>query len=414
MDSSFMAEIMQPIISYKYFLYARLFKATAIVIDLLVRDVCPDSFGLDTLPVMLQKLSAFLHQAPEDFEALSFNQDLVGFFTSIPVDRILQSIDAIISRYCYRHALQLADVVFSVLLKEKDVNLRIWRGAEDPAPGADATEPPPEAKEASVNAMGQPPLLRAAPASFTSAILHILKQPQYALYIIKLGSFSSTLTRESDLLPVNMAQADEMFAPAEQQAIEVQPPSTQELRLMFKAFGDAKDRWKIDGATMKGYYLHSESGYLYIWHQATGILYEHLQSSGMCQAVWSSAVPQLNAEIWTVLPLPPTDPASMQASSVANGELPNIDVFVNLTVAHEADKQIPEDLLKAGGIKSIHGLRDSQVPAALLVLWVLPDPGPPVFLVPLVPRSSGPVVLWSRGPLVSWSSGFCYPALHVR
>eukprot|EP00439_Symbiodinium_sp_Y106_P042404 s12_g5.t1 len=144
-----------------------------------------------------------------------------------------------------------------------------------------------------------------------------------------------------------MAQADEMFAPAEQQAIDVQPPSAQELRLMFKAFGDAKDRWKIDGATMKGYYLHSESGYLYIWHQATGVLYEHLQTSGQCQAVWSSAAPQLNAEIWTVLPLPPTDPASMQASSVANGELPNIDVFVNLTIAHEADKQIPTDLLQA-------------------------------------------------------------------
>lgn len=53
---------------------------------------------------------------------------------------------------------------------------------------------------------------------------------------------------------------------------------------MFKAFGDAKDRWKIDGATMKGYYLHSESGYLYIWHQAAGVLYEHLQSTGQCQA----------------------------------------------------------------------------------------------------------------------------------
>lgn len=54
---------------------------------------------------------------------------------------------------------------------------------------------------------------------------------------------------------------------------------------MFKAFGDAKDRWKIDGATMKGYYLHSESGYLYIWHQAAGVLYEHLQSTGQCQAL---------------------------------------------------------------------------------------------------------------------------------
>lgn len=128
---------------------------------------------------------------------------------------------------------------------------------------------------------------------------------------------------------------------------EVHPPTAQELRLLFKAFADAKDRWKIDGATMKGYYLHSESGYLYIWHQATGILYEHLQSTGQCQAVWSSAVPQLNAEIWTVLPLPPTDPASMQATSVSNGELPNIDVFINLTVAHEANKQIPKDLLQA-------------------------------------------------------------------
>ncbi|CAE7394501.1 unnamed protein product [Symbiodinium microadriaticum] len=40
-------------------------------------------------------------------------------------------------------------------------------------------------------------------------------------------------------------------------------------------------------------------------------------------------------------------PLLSQASSVANGELPNIDVFVNLTIAHEADKQIPADLLQA-------------------------------------------------------------------
>lgn len=39
-------------------------------------------------------------------------------------------------------------------------------------------------------------------------------------------------------------------------------------------------------------------------------------------------------------------PASMQATSVTNGELPNIDVFINLTIAHEANKQIPKDLLQ--------------------------------------------------------------------
>lgn len=114
---------------------------------------------------------------------------------------------------------------------------------------------------------------------------------------------------------------------------------------MFRTFSDAKDRWKIDGATMKGFYLHSETCYLYSWDQARGMLYEFQQSTGQCQAVWSAAVPQLNAEIWTVLPLPPTDPASMQ-STAAGDEVPNLDVYIILTVAHEAGRHMPEDVLE--------------------------------------------------------------------
>lgn len=130
------------------------------------------------------------------------------------------------------------------------------------------------------------------------------------------------------------------------QAEAPQPPSARELRSLFAVFKGAKDRWKIDNATMKGYYLHSESGYLYIWNQPTGMLYEYLQSTGNIQAVWTSACPQLNAEIWTVLPLPPTDPASLQASYSNSDVLPNIDVYLMLTVAHEAGKQVPPDVIK--------------------------------------------------------------------
>jgi len=137
-----------------------------------------------------------------------------------------------------------------------------------------------------------------------------------------------------------------MAAIQEQPSVDVSPPTSAELRTMFRAFKDAKDRWKIDNATMKGFYLHSESGYLYTWDQPTGILYEFEQSTGQCQAVWTSACPQLNAEIWTVLPLPPTDPASLQASAVQSGNLPNIDVFLILTVAHEAGKQVPADVIE--------------------------------------------------------------------
>lgn len=129
--------------------------------------------------------------------------------------------------------------------------------------------------------------------------------------------------------------------------VEVQPPTQAELRMMFRTFGDAKDRWKVDGATMKGFYLHSESGYLYIWDQALGILYEYMQASGQCQAVWSSACPQLNVELWTVLPLPPTDPASLQSSTMESGCVPNIDVYLNLTIAHEAGAQVPADVVEA-------------------------------------------------------------------
>ena len=81
------------------------------------------------------------------------------------------------------------------------------------------------------------------------------------------------------------------------------------------------------------------------------------------EAVWSSAVPQLNAEIWTVSrrgktrklellrschclrQIPPAwRSASVRAfvsrkASSVHGELPNVDVFINLTIAHEALKQ---------------------------------------------------------------------------
>eukprot|EP00747_Dinoflagellata_sp_TGD_P163414 gnl/TRDRNA2_/TRDRNA2_182061_c0_seq1.p1 gnl/TRDRNA2_/TRDRNA2_182061_c0~~gnl/TRDRNA2_/TRDRNA2_182061_c0_seq1.p1 ORF type:complete len:484 (+),score=103.50 gnl/TRDRNA2_/TRDRNA2_182061_c0_seq1:162-1613(+) len=140
-----------------------------------------------------------------------------------------------------------------------------------------------------------------------------------------------------------------MFAPGDQPAEAAAPaptPSPAELRRMRGAFRDAKDQWKIDGQTLKGFYLHSESGYLYIWNQPTGILYEYDQGAGQCQAVWTAACPQLNAEIWTVLPLPPTDPASLQAATSMSGQLPNPDVFLVLSVNHEDGKQLPADAVE--------------------------------------------------------------------
>lgn len=88
------------------------------------------------------------------------------------------------------------------------------------------------------------------------------------------------------------------------------------------AFIDARDRWKIDGETLKGFYLHSATGQLFSWDQPRGLLYEYDRGSGDCVVVWAACNPQQNAEIWAVLPLPPTDPASLQSSqTVKSGDV---------------------------------------------------------------------------------------------
>eukprot|EP00929_Paragymnodinium_shiwhaense_P112858 TRINITY_DN81123_c0_g1_i1.p1 TRINITY_DN81123_c0_g1~~TRINITY_DN81123_c0_g1_i1.p1 ORF type:complete len:490 (-),score=129.00 TRINITY_DN81123_c0_g1_i1:134-1603(-) len=153
---------------------------------------------------------------------------------------------------------------------------------------------------------------------------------------------------EEGLAPVVGVGVENVFIPEPGVVSEPPPPPTAaELKKMRQTFKDAKDQWKVDGATMKCLYLHSESGYLYCWDQPTGILYEYAPSTGQCQAVWTAAVPQLNAELWTVLPMPPTDPASLQASIAQSGYLPNIDVYLNLTVAHESGYQMPRDVMQS-------------------------------------------------------------------
>ncbi len=87
-----------------------------------------------------------------------------------------------------------------------------------------------------------------------------------------------------------------------------------------KAFSHARDRWEIDNETLKGFYLESKSDILYCWEQAVGVLYRFDNITGDCLPIWTSAAPGENAEIWTVLPLPPTDAAAQQ-KNMADGVL---------------------------------------------------------------------------------------------
>ena len=89
----------RPIIDYKRFVFAKLFRATAIVLDLLQKECLPQSYGNQTFPQMVQSLIQFLEQYPVGQPLRTYNQDLVGFFTSIPVDRILRSVEWLIEAF---------------------------------------------------------------------------------------------------------------------------------------------------------------------------------------------------------------------------------------------------------------------------------------------------------------------------
>ena len=103
------------------------------------------------------------------------------------------------------------------------------------------------------------------------------------------------------------------------------------------AFADAKDCWKIDAETLKGFYLHSPTGQLFSWDQARGVLYEYLRESGECRAIWAAGAPH-SSEIWSVLPLPPTDPASLHSQSSSSSGVLSVLCILHLSRARAAQR----------------------------------------------------------------------------
>ena len=117
----------RPIISYRAFHFAKLFRCTSFVLLTMQNEVFPDSFGLKTMPEMFQELHSFLRTTPVEEFILQSNQDLIGFFTSIPAERILASVQTMVAKYKEMYPNKQSHV-FTIFPREKDVKLRVFRG----------------------------------------------------------------------------------------------------------------------------------------------------------------------------------------------------------------------------------------------------------------------------------------------
>lgn len=106
----------------------------------------------------------------------------------------------------------------------------------------------------------------------------------------------------------------------------------EETSTLLEIYADCVNAWRArpDG---KSYYLLDQRGKsshhpgvgqinksieLYVWDQARGTLMRF--EGGSCALVWSTERQAENAEIWTILPLPPTDPAAIQAEQNQLGQ----------------------------------------------------------------------------------------------
>ena len=108
----------RPIISYKSFAFGRLFQAASSALNMMLPVVFPNSYGHQSLPEIFQGLHHYLSTVDEDIELKEFNQDLVGFFTSLPTDQIMMAVNQLIDSYADAQSTEFRSKTGTIFLKD--------------------------------------------------------------------------------------------------------------------------------------------------------------------------------------------------------------------------------------------------------------------------------------------------------
>ena len=120
--------VARPIISCSNFIFGRLFHAASTVFNMLLPAVYPGSFGLQTLPEIVQGLHAFLCKTPVGIQLQQHDQDLVGCFTRLPIEQIMESANHLVTQYAANQNADLSAISFTVQLAATEPKLRAFQG----------------------------------------------------------------------------------------------------------------------------------------------------------------------------------------------------------------------------------------------------------------------------------------------
>jgi hypothetical protein len=118
------------IISYSGAAMAKLLRATSLVLLEVAKIAYPQTFGNLNNSQVWPSLHKLLSEVPQDTNIHVVNDDLMGFFTSIPQDRIMASVKHCIAKYFSNRpeAAQWQEVCFTAQVSQKQSPGRVFRG----------------------------------------------------------------------------------------------------------------------------------------------------------------------------------------------------------------------------------------------------------------------------------------------
>ena len=88
------------VIAYNRTITEKLQRGTASAIEQMLHVCFPDHFGALTLPQIFHKVQSFFSTVSADEDIRFINDDLIGFFNSVPQARILESVCILLKRCC--------------------------------------------------------------------------------------------------------------------------------------------------------------------------------------------------------------------------------------------------------------------------------------------------------------------------
>ena len=91
------------IISYRNSTLARLLKAVAIALDTMVRQTWPSAPGNASTPELWKALHNYMHTTSTSIHLNMINDDLVGFFNSVPHEKLQHSLHILIHQWRQKH-----------------------------------------------------------------------------------------------------------------------------------------------------------------------------------------------------------------------------------------------------------------------------------------------------------------------